>query len=236
MPGCYGRGDVEDDVPSEQVSLMELHDVVHTTAAAALAALVGTLAGRRLVDHGLRQLDVGASTRWVRPASYAAGALAGVAAVLSVRHAGSWWLMPSALAWAYALTAGAVCDGFTQRVPTPLVRQATVVTGVLILIASAVTEHWRWTVLAAAAAGAAGLIFVVCWRFLGAGYGDVRIAILGGIGLARPTQFGVGVAIAVFAVITLSLTVATLAKGGNRHTRFPYGPAIAAAFFAAAVV
>jgi prepilin signal peptidase PulO-like enzyme (type II secretory pathway) len=37
-------------------------------------------------------------------------------------------------------------------------------------------------------------------------------------------------------LITVTQATVTLARGGNRHTTFPYGPAIAAAFVLAAVV
>ena len=41
---------------------------------------------------------------------------------------------------------------------------------------------------------------------------------------------------AAFILITVTQATVTLARGGNRHTTFPYGPAIAAAFVVAAVV
>lgn len=220
------------EVPTRQVGVTELHDAA---PAAVAAGVVGTLLGRRLIDVGLRELDVSADHPWLRPASYATGAIAGVAAILAARHAGTWWLLPATLVWAYSLAAAAVCDALTQRVPTPLVRQATAVTGVLILAASALSGHWRLAVFAAIAAAVAALIFLVCWRFLGAGFGDVRIAVLGGVGLARPTDLGITLAIAAFIVITLGQAATTLARGGDRDTHFPYGPAIAAAFLIAAV-
>lgn len=221
---------------SDRMGLLDVSNAAPVAVTALLAALIGTLIGRRLVDLGLQQLDVAtAGQRRVRLASYATGALAGTVAVLAARHADSWWLLMAAGVWAYSLAAVAVCDAFTQRVPTALVRQATVAAGFLIVVASAVTGHWRWTVLAAAAAVVSGLIFTVCWRFLGAGFGDVRIAILGGIGQTHPTHLGVGLAVGAFIVITLGQAAGTLARGGDRRTHFPYGPAIAAAFFIAAV-
>lgn len=222
-----------DEAAAQVVGLTKLQDA---GPAAAIAGTVGALAGCGLVEVGLRQLKVFDQPRWVRFASYVAGLLAGAVAVLAARHAETWWLVPATVVWAYALVAAAVCDGFTQRVPTPLVRQATVMTWLLIMVASAATGQWHWAALAALAAGAAGLIFLVCWRYLGAGFGDIRIAVLGGIGLARPTQLGVAVAIAAFIVITLCQAAVTLVRSGNRHTLFPYGPAIAAAFLIAAAV
>ena len=211
------------------MSLADLHDPVPAVGTAVLAAVAGVLLGSRLVERGLRQLQVAVDYRRLRLWSPLAGAAAGVAAALLARHAGSWWLLPAALVWAYSLAAAAVCDGFTQRVPTALVRQGAVATVVLVVAASATASHWRWALLAAVGAAVAGLIFAFCWRFLGAGYGDVRIAVLGGLGLVHPTHLGVATAIGAFIVITLSQAVAVLARGGNRHTLFPYGPAIAAA-------
>jgi leader peptidase (prepilin peptidase)/N-methyltransferase len=189
-----------------------------------------------LVERGLRQLDVAVDHRRLRLWSLLAGAAAGVAAALVARHAGSWWLLPAVLVWAYSLAAAAVCDGFTQRVPTALVRQGAVATIVLVVAASAAAAHWRWTLLAVVSAAVVGLIFAFCWRFLGAGYGDVRIAILGTFGLVHPTHLGIAAGIGAFILITLSQALAVLGRGGDRHTLFPYGPAIAAAFIVAAVV
>ena len=81
------------------------------------------------------------------------------------------------------------------------------------------------------------LQLLVCWRFAGAGFGDVRLAVLGGLGIVHPTHVGlVVVAVAAFILITVTQATVTLARGGNRHTTFPYGPAIAAAIVVAAVV
>ena len=215
---------------------MNLHDPVPAAGAAVLAAGAGALLGSRIVERGLRQIEVAVDPQRLRLWSPVTGAAAGVAAALAARHAGSWWLLPAALVWAYSLAAAAVCDGLTQRVPTALVRQGTVATGVLVVAASGAAEQWRWALLAAVGAAAVGVIFMFCWRFLGAGYGDVRIAILGGIGLVHPTHLGIAAAIGAFIVITLSQAVAVLARGGDRHTLFPYGPAIAAALVFAALV
>jgi leader peptidase (prepilin peptidase)/N-methyltransferase len=209
-------------------------DIATTAAVASAAAVVGAVAGGSLVGLGLAQLEV-VAPRHARAAGYVTGALGGVAAVLATRHAGSWWLLPALLVWAYGLAATATCDGITQRVPTPLVRKATAATAGLVLGAAAVTGHWRWPALALICAAAAAAVFAFCWRFLDAGFGDVRIAVLGGVGLADPTHDGLVAAVAAFIVITLSQAIGTLIRGGNRHTLFPYGPAIAAAFLIAAI-
>lgn len=228
------------DAGAEEVTPigMSLTDL-HAPAAAAIAvgsgALLGMLAGGELLVRGLAQLEVSAP-RHARATGATMGLIAGAAAVLAARHAGSWWLLPPALVWALGLAAVATCDAITQRVPTPLVRLSALLTAVLVLGTSAAAEHWRWAASAAFVAVAAGAVFWFCWRFLGAGYGDVRIVVLGGVGLAHPTHAGVAAGIAAFIVITLGQALATLARGGNRRTQFPYGPAIAVAFLVAAVV
>ena len=74
----------------------------------------------------------------------------------------------------------------------------------------------------------------MCWRFASAGFGDVRLAVLGGLGLVNPTHRGLVFAVAAFIIITLSQATVVLARGGNRRTHFPFGPAIAIAFAVAA--
>ncbi len=202
--------------------------------AAVGATAVGAVTGAELVERGLDQLEV-TSTRAMKRAGRATGALAGIAAALAAYHAGSWWLLPALLLWAYALAAAATCDAATQRIPTPLVRQGAVAVAGLIVIASAAAGHWRWVVLAAVCAAAAAVILALCWRFAGAGFGDVRLAVLGGLGLANPTRLGLVVAVAAFILITVTQATVTLARGGNRHSTFPYGPAMAVAFVIAAV-
>jgi leader peptidase (prepilin peptidase)/N-methyltransferase len=203
--------------------------------AAAAAAVAGVAGGQPLVDHGLRHLD-SSSTLSARLAARVSVGAAGVVAVIASRHAGSWWLLPALLVWAYTLAAAATCDAVTQRIPTPLVRQGGAATACLVLLACAATTHWRWALLAAISAAAGGAILLVCWRFAGAGFGDVRLAVLGGLGLVHPTHQGLVAALAAFVVITLSQATTILARGANRRTQFPYGPAIAIAFAVAACV
>jgi leader peptidase (prepilin peptidase)/N-methyltransferase len=198
-------------------------------------AAVGALIGGDLVERGLAQLEVTGSTA-IKRAGRVTGALGGIAAALAAWQAGSWWLLPALLVWTQVLAAAATCDAATQRIPTPLVRRGTLAVAVLVVLASAAAGQWRWVALAAVCASAAGVILAVCWRFAGAGFGDVRIAVLGGLGLVHPTHLGLAVAVAAFILITVTQATVTLARGGNRYTTFPYGPAIAAAFVLAAVV
>jgi len=206
-----------------------------STASVATAA-VGALIDGELVERGLAQLEVTGSTA-IKRVGRVTGALGGIAAVFAAWQAGSWWLLPALLVWAYVLAAAATCDAATQRIPTPLVRQGTAAVAVLVVLASsAAAGQWRWAALAAVCAGAAGVILAVCWRVAGAGFGDVRLAVLGGLGMVHPTHLGLVVAVAAFILITVTQATVTLARGGNRHTTFPYGPAIAAAFVVAAVL
>jgi leader peptidase (prepilin peptidase)/N-methyltransferase len=208
--------------------------LVQVSATAAVAAAVGVLAGGPLVSHGMAQLALGASRRLVLAASVVGG-LAGVASVIATDRAGSWWLLPALLAWAVTLAAAATCDATTQRIPTPLVRHAAIAVALLVVVAAAGAGHWRWALLAALCAMTAGAVLAACWRFAGAGFGDVRLAALGGLGLVHPTRPGLLLALAAFILITVTQATVTLARGGTRHSTFPYGPAIATAFVLAAV-
>lgn len=143
-PG-YARDRIRDDdnkVASTPVSLTDIHTTATALAAGVASAAAGAVASGRLVERGLAQLEV-SPPRSARNAGQLVCGLGGVAAVLTARHAGSWWLLPALLIWAYGLAAAATCDALTQRVPTPLVRQAAVATAVLILGAAAATAHWR---------------------------------------------------------------------------------------------
>ena len=208
--------------------------LVQLSVTATVAAAVGVLAGGVLVPRGMAALDLGSSGRLLRVARVLGG-VAGIAGVIAADRAASWWLLPALLVWALALTVAAICDAATQRIPTPLVRQAAVAVATLVVIAAAGTGYWRWVLLGATCAAAAGAILVVCWRFAGAGFGDVRLAVLGGLGLVHPTPLGLLIALVAFILITVTQAIITLARGGNRGTTFPYGPAIATAFLLAAV-
>ena len=134
------------------------------------AALIGAVATPWLTTHGLAQL---ARVDAVRPglvlASAAAGGGAGAAAIVTSHRAGTWWLVPALLVWGCALVAAASCDAVTQRIPTPLVRQAAVGTGVLLTVGLAVHGDWRGLLISGVAAAAAGAVLLLCWRFAGAG-------------------------------------------------------------------
>jgi leader peptidase (prepilin peptidase)/N-methyltransferase len=97
-----------------------------------------------------------------------------------------------------------------------------------------VQGDWSGLVISAVAAVASGLTLLLCWRFAGAGFGDVRLATLGGLGLGHATHRGLLVALAAFALITVTQAAITLMRGGNHRSSFPYGPALAIGFLLAA--
>lgn len=200
-----------------------------------LIACAGIPFGAGLIDRGFAQLAQPSPSPLVKRAGGVAAALAGAVAVLATRHAGSWWLLPALLVWAYTLASASICDAATQRIPTPLVWCGALVTAALTVLASAVTGNWRWAALAAFSAVAAGLIMLGCWRFAGGGFGDVRLAVLGGLGLAAPTHRSLTVGVTVFTISTLVIATLVLARGGTRKTQFPFGPSIALAVMVTAV-
>jgi leader peptidase (prepilin peptidase) / N-methyltransferase len=205
--------------------------------AGVVAALTGAVTTPMLAARGLAQLArQEAASRGLRLAGALGGGAAGAAAIATSHRAGSWWLLPALLVWGCALVAAACCDAVTQRVPTPLVRQASVMTCVLLTVGLAVEGDWPGLAISAVAAAASGLTLFLCWRFAGAGFGDVRLATLGGLGLGHATFRGLLVAVAAFCVIILVQAIANLTRGGNRHSRLPFGPALAAAFLLAAAL
>jgi leader peptidase (prepilin peptidase)/N-methyltransferase len=83
---------------------------------------------------------------------------------------------------------------------------------------------------------ASGLTLLLCWRFAGAGFGDVRLAVLGGLGLGHATHRGLLMALAAFILTIATQAMLTLLRGGNRRTTIAYGPALAIGFLLAATV
>lgn len=198
-------------------------------------ALIGAAATPRLTRYGLAQLArIDADRPCLVLASAVAGGGAGAAAIMASSRAETWWLVPALLVWGCTLVAAASCDAVTQRIPTPLVRQAAVGTGVLLTVGFAVHGDWRGLLISGLSAAAAGAVLLLCWRFAGAGFGDVRLAVLGGLGLGHATHRGLLLALAAFSLITVTQAVVTLLRGGDRRSTFPYGPALAAGFLLAA--
>lgn len=211
--------------------------MAHEAFAWFLGSAVGAGLTAMLVVYGLRELGhADGGHRSARVIGTAAGLVAGAAAVRACLQAGNWWVAPALMVWACTLAAAAVCDAATQRVPTALVRPAGVVTAVLLAAGYSIHRDWRALALSGVAAVALGLVMLLCWRFAGAGFGDVRLAALGGLGLGHASHRGLIVGFIAFSVITIVQASVTLARGGDRHTTFPYGPALAVGFLLAAAV
>jgi leader peptidase (prepilin peptidase)/N-methyltransferase len=202
--------------------------------------LVATLLGGLLTPpatfwslRGLDSEDLHPPRRVVIAATLV-GVVAGAGAYAASAAAHSKWWLPGLFGWAIILGAAAVCDAETQRIPTPLVRFGGSVTLCLLTLAMVATRDWRAGVLTVIAAVGSGLLLAACWRFAGAGFGDVRLAALGGLGLGHASRAGLASGIAVFAGLTLVQGIWTLVKTRNRHATLAYGPALAACFLVAA--
>lgn len=208
-----------------------------TVAAVAIASVAGAVAVPWLTVRGLQQLHWReALPRRLRLSTVLVGAAttAVVTGFLFVRV--GWALLPAYVVWACALVALAVCDGLTQRIPTPLVRQSTIVVS-LALLAGAVSAA-DWTLLLAAAAWtiASAFALLLAWHFAGTGFGDVRLGVLGGLGLAfaNPTSLLLG--LGAWAALATGQAMAASARGGSLRTRVALGPGLATAFLVAACI
>jgi leader peptidase (prepilin peptidase)/N-methyltransferase len=198
---------------------------------AVAGALVGAVVTPLATAHGLSQLARRDDfSNRLRLASALGGAAAATAVIVASQRAGNWSLLPALLVWASALVAAACCDAATQRVPTPLVRQAGVGTCVLLTVGLALHGDGRGLLITAVATTASGLTLLLCWRFMGAGFGDVRLATLGGLGLGHATHSGLLVALAGFALVVGMQVMITVARGRDLRTTIPYGPALVVGF------
>ena len=214
-----------------------MQHVLTTAMITAFGVVIGVVGCPQLAGRGLRQISRGdAWSGSTRSVAVVAGLIAGAVGALAARQAGSWWYLPALLVWALTLAAAATCDGLTQRIPTPLVRQGGAVTALLVLVAASLAGDWRGLLLAGLASAAAGLILTVCWKFAGAGFGDVRLAALGGLGLGHTSPLALLWAFVAFTLTIAAQAIWTLARGGNRHTMFAYGPALAIGFGLAATL
>ncbi|GAA4745863.1 hypothetical protein GCM10023328_30060 [Modestobacter marinus] len=182
----------------------------------------------------LARRDRAGWTLWL--ASSLGGGLAGAAAIATWRRTEIWELAPVLLLWGCAMVAAASCDAVNQRIPTRLVRQAGVATGLLLIVGLAMRGDWGGLLLSGVSTVAAGFTMLLCWRFAGAGYGDVRLATLGGLGLGHATSGGLLLGLAVFAGVSCAQGGIALARGGTRQTTIPFGPALAAGFLLAATL
>jgi leader peptidase (prepilin peptidase)/N-methyltransferase len=186
--------------------------------------------------RGLQQLRSASRSNILLRAGAVGGAAAGAASVLACLRLDRWALIPALLAWSASLVALACCDALSQRIPTPLARQASTVTFLLLTCGLASHRDWRGLLISLVTTVASGLTVLLCWRFAGAGFGDVRLAVLGGLGLGHSTQHGLLLALAAFAAVTVAQAGIILLRGGDRRTPLPLGPALAVGFLVAGTV
>lgn len=168
--------------------------------------------------------------------SLAAGSIAGVAAVAATARFGSLWWLPALLVWSIGLAASATCDGFTQRIPTTVIRVAASASSALLLLACLGTHDWHRGVKTLITVAVSGILVGACWRFAGAGFGDVRLAALGGLGLGASTGISVLCGALTFAALVFVQGVWTMIRAGDRHVMVPLGPALAVGLLVAAAV
>jgi leader peptidase (prepilin peptidase)/N-methyltransferase len=168
------------------------------------------------------------------PALTFAGVAGGAAAIAATERIGSWWWLPALLLWAVTLSTAAVCDARTQRIPSALLHAGGSATALLAVIASIATGDWQALKVTLIACIAAGTVLAACWRFVGVGFGDVRLATIGGLGLGHTTDRALVLALLLFIAITLCQAAWTVARTGDSKTRFALGPALVAGFLVAA--
>lgn len=164
------------------------------------------------------------------------GLVAAATAAVSCARTGSWWLFPATLSWAYGMATAAGYDAVTRRIPTRIVWPAAGVTAALLMLAGLATGSWQPLLTGIAAALAAGLILASCWRFAGLGFGDVRLGVLGGLGLGQTGGPAITAGVAAFAVAAAAWAAVVYLRTRDRKATFPVGPALTLGFLTAAVL
>lgn len=202
--------------------------------AMACAAALGAGTAPALCAAGLSQLDESGRSGPPAMVSAAAGAAGGAVAAAAARHAGSVWWLPALLVWAITLVVAATCDALTQRIPTPLLRTGGLIAAVLVILAGLATRDWRAVAITGVACCAAALILGICWRFAGAGFGDVRLATVDGLGLGHATHRSVVLAVLAFMLLSMGQAIWTYVRTRDRKAHFAYGPALVLGFLVAA--
>ncbi|MCO7218604.1 peptidase [Klenkia sp. PcliD-1-E] len=147
-----------------------------------------------------------------------------------------WALLPAYVLWTCALVALAMCDGLTQRIPTPLIRRSIVVVCLALIAGAGSAGHWTLLLAAAAWIIASAAALLLAWRFAGAGFGDVRLAVLGGVGLGFATPTSLLIGLGAWAAVTAGQAVTASARDGSLRTRVALGPGLATAFLVAACI
>lgn len=197
---------------------------ITTPGVALLSALGGAVGGAAGTHVGLRRLDP--SVPSFTPMSFGAaiGLAAGVAAWRATERGPALIDLLGLLIGGAALAAAATCDLVTLRVPTGLVRQASVAALLLHLAAAVGSGTPRLAVVPIIAAVMIGGLLAFLSRLAGTGMGDVRLGLLGALGLstARPVGLIVG-------LCTTLLVAAGLASRARRRQagRYALGPALA---------
>lgn len=202
-----------------------------------MSAGVGSVGVPPLTVRGARLLADAAANLTRPPVRAAAvvGLAAGAAGARAASRAGSWWWLPGLLPWAVFLAAAAVCDARTQRIPVALVWAGVAATATGLLVGAAGTGEWRVLLVSALIAAASTAVLWAAWRFAGAGFGDVRLAALGGLGLGHTRYSAILLAVVVFAVVFGVQAGVAYVRTRDRHAMIPVGPALAGAFLVAAV-
>ena len=190
-----------------------------------------------LTSRGLHQLGGHhRPTCWLLNAGAVAGGLLGAVFVQAAHLTKAWQLFPAYVVWGCVLVAAGLCDAATQRIPTLLARAGAVTVTFLFAVGFATRHDWIGLALTAIAALASAAIMLVCWRLLGVGLGDVRLALLGGLGLGGADQTGLLVGLTVCAVTVGCRVVTQRTISGSWQGHIPLGPALAAGFISAVVL
>ena len=191
--------------------------------------------GLLAVRVGLRYLAVEPCRRGSAVA-LVSGAAAGAAAGLVAHRLNSWPSFSALVLWSISLGAIAGCDVVAQRIPTALVRQATVGVLVLFLLAAAIYDDWWRLARASLVGGSVYAVLWLAWRFSTLGRGDVQIGPIGGIGVGWCGLHGVLAGIIALCLVLLVQASVSLARGGTRRSLIPYAPALVAGFIVAAAL
>jgi leader peptidase (prepilin peptidase)/N-methyltransferase len=146
---------------------------------------------------------------------------------------GTWSSTPVAAAIAAAgLAAAAVIDAVETRIPATLAHGTTAASALALGYDAWRSDDWTpaWT-----AAGCTLLVvgvFLALWVLGGMGYGDVRLA--ASTVSASATGFAGAVTLLWGAFATAGVTAAVRwQRGGDRHARVPFAPALAAGWLLA---
>lgn len=201
-----------------------------------VGGLLGACLTPPLVHRGLRQLRWRRRLpRWSSPLFATAGALVGIAAAWSGPGRTDPALLPALGVWVLALTALALCDAIALRIPTPLLRQATVLVVVFWTVGAAVTGAMGPWARAFGGAVLMGAVFAAAWRYGEAGKADVRLALLGGLGLGFASWVGLVLGLVAWAMVVATQASVSRLRGGSVKTQIALAPGVTAGLLIAAL-